>query len=582
MPLSPLWTPRRALVFGTKPPGIALWAPSSAIIPSVVSDERVWGKALGGLYARGDVIASKYRLDRVVGVGGMGVVVEAHHLELEQPVAVKLLRPTRMSDDNRERFRREAQAAFRLTSEHAVRILDLGQHGETLYMAMELLDGSDFGQILQAHGRLEVATAVGYVLQVCEAVAEAHAVGVVHRDLKPENLFLCTRADGTPCVKVLDFGLAKLRGGGSRASLTRVNRGMGTPHYMAPEQWLSARDVGPGADIWGIGVILFQLIAGAKPFDDEDEGALCQSVLFSAPTDLDRFVPNPPPGLADVIMRCLEKKPNHRYQTVGDLAAALLPYAPRGPVEVLSGDEVPMPGVAASWGLSLSEPSKTRVDPVRRPERDSVTTVQAAPSLSSVDSVEPPALAGETAEAMPPSIRPHRMDGDFDSIASLGDAPSEDTSEPVVGEVRNRQAERPKVLWALPAVVLGGIVAAVVFSGVLDSTGETEASAPAAGEGQALPEPTTPSLPVAEPAPTAIPDPIEEPANEDVVDDAAEQDGAAGGSASEAEEGAGGASGEGDGDLDDADADPPKPPPRIYYRPRPRPKPKPSDIYEDI
>lgn len=538
----------------------------------------MWRKALGGLYARGDVIASKYRLDRVVGVGGMGVVVEAHHLELEQPVAVKLLRPARMTDDNRERFRREAQAAFRLTSEHAVRILDLGQHGETLYMAMELLDGSDFGQILEAHGRLRVATAVGYVLQVCEAVAEAHAVGVVHRDLKPENLFLCTRADGTPCVKVLDFGLAKLRGGGSRASLTRVNRGMGTPHYMAPEQWLSARDVGPGADIWAIGVILFQLVAGVKPFDDEDEGALCQSVLFGAPAEIDRFVPNPPPGLTEVIMRCLEKKPKHRYLTVGELAGALLPFAPRGPVEVLSGDDVPIPGVAASWGLSLSEPSKTLIDPVRRPERDSVTTVQTSVTFGSSDPIEAPPLAGETAEAMSPSVRPPRIGRDFDAFTSLGDEPSEDTSEPVVGEVRQRQTERPKVLWALSAVVLGGIAAAVVFGGVLDRTTETTPD-PAKGEGlPVLREPPADAEAIqAEPATTGS---VRGEPSPD-ADEVEAPEAAGGAAASEASAGAGGAS-EADDAEDEADEPAPKPPPRIYYRPRPRPKPKPSDIYEDI
>lgn len=538
----------------------------------------MWRKALGGLYARGDVIASKYRLDRVVGVGGMGVVVEAHHLELEQSVAVKLLRPARMTDDNRERFRREAQAAFRLTSEHAVRILDLGQHGETLYMAMELLDGSDFGQILEAHGRLIVPTAVGYVLQVCEAVAEAHAVGVVHRDLKPENLFLCTRADGTPCVKVLDFGLAKLRGGGSRASLTRVNRGMGTPHYMAPEQWLSARDVGPGADIWAIGVILFQLIAGAKPFDDEDEGALCQSVLFGAPTDIDRFVPNPPPGLTEVIMRCLEKKPNNRYLTVGELAGALLAFAPRGPVEVLSGDDVPVPGVAAGWGLSLSEPSRTLVDPVHRPESDSVTTLHTASTLGSRDSAPAPPLAGETAEAMPPSVRPPRLGRGYDSVRPLGDDRSEDTSEPVVGEVPQRQTERSRVLWALSALVLGGIGAAVVFGGVLDRATETGTSDAAEGEVVEAPA-EAPAIEVVEPEPAATDGAVVEPASDS---DGEEQDDAeeAGGGAGATDQGAGGASAA-EGDAE-AEAPEPKPPPRIYYRPRPRPKPKPSDIYEDI
>ena len=537
----------------------------------------MWRKALGGLYARGDVIASKYRLDRVVGVGGMGVVMEAYHLELEQPVAVKLLRPARTTDDNQERFRREARAAFRLTSEHAVRILDLGQHGETLYMAMELLDGSDFGQIIEVHGRLMIPTAVGYILQVCEAVAEAHAVGVVHRDLKPENLFLCTRADGTPCVKVLDFGLAKLRGGGgSRASLTRVNRGMGTPHYMAPEQWLSARDVGPGADIWALGVILFQLIAGAKPFDDEDEGALCQSVLFAAPTDIDRFVPNPPPGFTQVLMRCLEKKPKHRYLTVGDFAAALLPYAPRGPVEVLSGDEIPVPGVAASWGLSLSEPSKTVVDP--QPRHDSVTRVQTNPTFGSgsVDPVEPPGLAGETAEAMAPSVRPPRMDSDFDSLASMADDRSEDTSEPVVGEVAERQSERPRILWALSAVVLGGIGAAVVFGGVLDGSGQSPIGDPASGEMSAAPAEPPPTAEV-DPMPTASAEALEEEApDEETVESNDAEEAAGGGTAAETE-GAGGA------EAEQEEEDKPKPRPRIYYRPRPRPKPKPtSDIYEDI
>ncbi|MCA9623816.1 MAG: serine/threonine protein kinase [Myxococcales bacterium] len=435
-----------------------------------MSEEQQWEEALAGRFHRGDVIASKYRLDRIIGVGGMGVIVEAMHVALEEKVAVKLLRPTRTSEDARERFRREARAAFRLTSEHAARVIDLGEEGDSLYMVMELLEGHDLGQLLEREKRIPVSFAVGYVLQACEAVAEAHALGIVHRDLKPENLFLCRRADGTPCVKVLDFGLAKMKAPEDRASLTRVNRGMGTPHYMAPEQWLSARDVGPGSDIWALGVILYHLMAGARPFDEEDEGALSQAILFGEPTGLDRFVPNPPRGLAEILAKCLEKKPENRWPSVAAFAAALAPYAPTAEVDGKPGAGM---FTDSSWGLSVQTSGYAR--------SDSATNVL---DMSRPRSVPPGRPSHRPSNR--PSARPSKP-------GSASDRPPpfvEDTSQPMV--VAGGKPERSFLaLAAVAALVLGGALVFVV-------RGATDASAPVAEPAPAASVPAPPA-----PAPAA-------------------------------------------------------------------------------
>jgi serine/threonine-protein kinase len=262
-----------------------------------------------------------------------------------------------MSEKARARFAREARAGFKITSEHVARVFDLGTLDDGMqYMAMEYLEGQDFAQLLALHGRLPWDIAVGFILQVCEAVAEAHAIGIVHRDLKPENLFLCRRADGTPCVKVLDFGLAKLAH--RSQSLTRVNRGMGTPRYMAPEQWVSARDVGPAADIWALGVIVYELVSGKSPYDDQDIKKLSQAVLFAAPPGMASHGAEVPPGLESVVDRCLQKKPEHRYTNVAALASALLPFAPH----VARGrlDDMVRSLSGSSWALSLTASSASQ------------------------------------------------------------------------------------------------------------------------------------------------------------------------------------------------------------------------------
>ncbi|WP_080682321.1 serine/threonine-protein kinase [Sorangium cellulosum] len=282
-----------------------------------------------GLVRQGQVIAGKYRVDRVIGVGGMGVVVAATHLQLEEQVAIKLLLPAAAhSRTLAERFVREARAAVKVKSEHVARVTDVGTlESGTPYMVMEYLSGSDLADALRAGGPIPPQIAVEYVLQACEALAEAHAAGIVHRDLKPANLFLTRRADGSPCVKVLDFGISKVATGGADPRITDTTAVMGSPLYMSPEQLKSARDVDARTDIWSLGVILFELLAGAPPFDGATMPQLCVAIMQGIPRPLASFRPDVPPALEAVILRCLEKMPERRFRDVGALAEALAPFA---------------------------------------------------------------------------------------------------------------------------------------------------------------------------------------------------------------------------------------------------------------
>ncbi|HVJ20233.1 MAG TPA: serine/threonine-protein kinase, partial [Polyangiaceae bacterium] len=210
----------------------------------------------------GDLLAGKYRVERVIGVGGMGVVVAARHLHLDVRVALKFLLPSLKQDGEIvARFLREGQAAARIKSEHVGRIMDVGSFDDgSPYLVMEYLEGRDLAAELASRGRLSVAEAVAHVLQALEALAEAHQSGIVHRDLKPSNLFLTRRADGSALIKVLDFGISKAAfGEGGEAVLTRSQGIMGSPQYMSPEQIRSAKRVDQRSDIWSTGVILHEL-----------------------------------------------------------------------------------------------------------------------------------------------------------------------------------------------------------------------------------------------------------------------------------------------------------------------------------
>lgn len=283
--------------------------------------------------AEGQLLAGKYRIERVLGQGGMGVVVAAHHLVLDQVVAIKFLLPEALQNAEAvARFEREARASVKIQSEHVARVTDVGRLDTGApFMVMELLRGRDLGDLLQQGGPLPLEDVADYILQAGEAIAEAHGLGIVHRDLKPANLFLTTRADGSSCVKVLDFGISKVTGLGSSSDqgLTSTSAVMGSPLYMSPEQLLSARDVDMTSDIWALGVVCYELLTGKPPFLADTLPQLCMAISTRAPTPLRSYRPDLPIALEQLLSRCLEKDRGKRTATVAELARELVKFAPR-------------------------------------------------------------------------------------------------------------------------------------------------------------------------------------------------------------------------------------------------------------
>jgi serine/threonine-protein kinase len=278
----------------------------------------------------GDVLAGRYRVKRVLGRGGMGIVVAATDVELHRSVAVKLLLSSLGADKEAvARFRREARAAVLLTSEHSVRVHDVGELPTGIpFMVMELLAGNDLDDIIRERHRIPPAEAVDYVLQTVEAIAEAHANAIVHRDLKPRNIFLTRKADGTPLIKVLDFGLAKAPLKPGERGITDTLAVMGSPEYMSPEQMRGTRDVDPRSDIWALGATLYELLTGECPFTAPSTPELFIKVFQDQPRPPHELFADIPFGLSRAVLRCLEKAPEGRYQNVAELAAAIEEFAP--------------------------------------------------------------------------------------------------------------------------------------------------------------------------------------------------------------------------------------------------------------
>jgi serine/threonine-protein kinase len=293
-----------------------------------------------GPLAIGTLVAGKYEVVRKLAEGGLGIVVLAVHRELNQRVAIKYLKPEALATSALvARFHREARLAASLHSEHVVRVFDVGRHRRAgPYMVMEYLEGSDLASVMTS-GRIDIATAVDYVLQACDALAEAHSHGIVHRDLKPENLFLARRGTRGTIVKVVDFGLSKVTipagQSGSFSRLTEQGERFGTPMFMSPEQLACSADVDARSDIWALGVVLFELLTSELPFEGVTAATLAANIFSATPRELRPLRPDASPELEAVIRRCLAKDPAGRYRDIEALATDLVPHGPASAPERL-------------------------------------------------------------------------------------------------------------------------------------------------------------------------------------------------------------------------------------------------------
>jgi serine/threonine-protein kinase len=274
----------------------------------------------------GDIVDGKYEIVGVVGRGGMGVVFEAVHKRLRQRVALKMLHPHVTGEPGvMERFEREARAAGQLLSPNIARVLDVETSNTGLpFIVMEFLEGRDLQDELETKKQLPIDEAVGYVLQACSAMREAHALGIIHRDLKPANIFLCPTPDG-PVIKILDFGISKITTEVD-GRLTAAMTTLGSPIYMSPEQLRGASEVDARTDLWSLGVVLYELLAGQPPYSGTLT-AVTAAIIADAPPRLATFRDDVPPELEAVVGKALQKFAVNRFPNAESMAEALLPFA---------------------------------------------------------------------------------------------------------------------------------------------------------------------------------------------------------------------------------------------------------------
>ncbi len=441
------------------------------------------------------MLAGKYRVERVIGRGGMGVVVEATQVDLERRVALKFLRPERVADSPvaLARFEREARMVARLKGAHVVQVYDVGklEHGEP-FIVMELLHGEDLSTILDRERRLPLALAADYVIQTCEAMAEAHAAGVIHRDLKPANLFVARGADGRPVVKVLDFGISKLVSAeGSTPSLT--GGVLGSPLYMSPEQLSSSKSIDARTDVWSLGAILYELVTGVAAFQGEGVPQICTRIMLEAPAPPSALVADLPLDFDQVVAWSLQKLPDDRYPSVADLALALLPFARK-----------------ASHGNVETTVRIVRASSLphgRLPDtNDSLPPLLGAPSPAWQDRAPPDTPTLESA--------PNTLD--------IGNAPGTLTQgelKPMMATIaRAGTGSRARVLLLAAIALVAPLVSLLLVRGLRGTSGDAEKSAAALAPPAALPQAVASAEPRVEPsrlpsaAPSALPVVVAPPA----------------------------------------------------------------------
>ncbi|MDB4972078.1 MAG: serine/threonine protein kinase [Myxococcaceae bacterium] len=316
-----------------------------------------------GLPQAGDVVAGKYVIARLLGRGGMGAVYVVEHRITGKKLALKCLLPEHVEHPEFvERFLREAQAAGRIEHRNVVDVFDVGREGELIYIVMELLDGKPLSELLRA-GQLSLEETLQILLRAMEGVSAAHAVGIVHRDLKPDNILVCVGQSGRlDDPRVLDFGISKLEDDIGKP-LTKSGVMLGTPYYMAFEQINSQRDLDQRVDVYAMGVILYEAMAGQLPYVAESVGALAIRMMSGPPTPLAQLRPELPSGLSDVVMRSVARNRDERYASMRELSEALKPYcSDSASLLVPHGQGTPLgTSMRASRGIDPTLPAMARL-----------------------------------------------------------------------------------------------------------------------------------------------------------------------------------------------------------------------------
>jgi serine/threonine protein kinase len=381
----------------------------------------------------GQVLENKYRVSRALGGGAMGIVYEAYHLLLQKSVAVKVLRPELAAmEDLRDRFEAEARAAAAIGHPNIVSVTDMGQTpAGALYFVMDRLRGETLGERLDRQGKLDVAALARIVREVLAGLEAAHELRLVHRDLKPDNIFLARPPGGRELAKILDFGIAKaLASVGRRSKGTRVGTTVGTPMYMAPEQALGDPDIDARADLYSLGVIVYQALAGRPPFDGKDAVAVLSAVMTETPPSLGSLCPAAPLELVQLVEAAMSRDRDRRPPTAAEFLARL---------------------EAATAGVS-------------RPSTSTQTAYDAAGFASALDSAVLVDLAGNELPALPAAVAATILDEPElplppeELVPALDPAPPA-PSPPVAPAPPARRPARP--LWLLALPVLGVTVALV-------------------------------------------------------------------------------------------------------------------------
>ncbi len=373
----------------------------------------------------GDVLCGRYRADRLIDRSENGMVVAATDVLRGEGVAIKMIEPRVPDADEVEllaaRLRREAHVLAQLTSPHVVRVFDVQKHGSMVCLVMELLQGANLGQVMRKREPMPIAEAVGLVLQACDALAEAHSIGVVHRDIKPQNLFLAQRPDGSSTLKVLDFGVSKQHSGGM--GLTATGAALGSPLYTAVEQFRDASRVDARADIWSLGLVLYFLLCRRNAFDAENPVALMLKIATAAPAPLRERRPDVPPDLEAAILQCVEKDRDRRFGNVAALARALVPFGPPWAASFLPGIEARI-----SRRSLPSLPPTSVLPPPPAPDRGSQAVRPPAPVARTGSSPSWPSAGADAHRGSAPSW-PGPSHGA--TPAQVAVAPSQSATAPV-------------------------------------------------------------------------------------------------------------------------------------------------------